>query len=104
MATLIDSEAQFGQRLTDLNVADELKRALRNAGLTTYGSMAYAHGQPGQPIVDDAFELWVANNIHQQATVADLSAVKRLLFESQTLVLASLKESLNVPEPSSTKR
>lgn len=104
MSSLIESEAQFSQRLNDLSASDPLKRALRNAGLNTYGSMAYSHGQPGQPISDDLFENWIATNILQTATVADLSAAKRILFESQTLVLAALKESLNVPEPTSVKR
>lgn len=104
MATLIDSEAQFSQRIQDLGAAGPLKRALANARLTTYGTMAYAHGQPGQPIADDSFELWVNSSLLAQPTVADFAITKRLLFESQTLVLAALKESLNTPEPSSTRR
>lgn len=104
MSTLIDSRAQFAQRVNDLSCSDGLKRGLVAAGLTTYGSMAYSHGQPGQPIADDIFENWVATNILQTATVADFSCAKRLLFESQTLVLAALKESINVPEPTSTRR
>lgn len=104
MSTLIESEAQFSQRLNDLLASDDLKRALRNANLKTYRSMAYSHGQPGQPIADDLFEAWVTANLLQAPSVADFSAAKRILFESQTLVLASFKESLNVPEPTSVKR
>lgn len=104
MVSLIDSAAQFSQRLQDLSVSDGLRRSLKQAGLVTYGGMAYAHGQPGQPIDDAAFEQWIFQNVMQNATVADLSNAKRILFESQTLVFAALKESLTVPEPSSTKR
>lgn len=66
--------------------------------------MADARGQPGQPIADDIFETWIMANVLQAATVADFSCAKRLLFEGQTLVLAALKESINVPEPTATKR
>ena len=93
MASLLDSEAQFVQRTSDLRLSDELKRSLKRAGLQTFGTFAYAHGQPGQNIVDDAFETWVTGQLLTGATIADIAGAKRLLFESQAIVLASLQES-----------
>ena len=59
MASLLDSEAQFIQRTLDLKLYDELKRSLKAANLQTFGTLAYAHGQPGQNIVGSAFETWL---------------------------------------------
>ena len=94
MASLIESEAQFLQRMKDLRVSENMRRKIVNAGFSTFGVLAYAHGQPGQSIVDSQFESWVSNNLDSAASLADISCVKRLLFESQTLVLASLKEQV----------
>ena len=94
MSTLVDSEAQFNQRMKDLKVSEGMQRKITNAGFTSFGVLAYAHGQPGQSIVDSAFEAWVSAHLDSAASLADVSCVKRLLFESQTLVLASLKEQV----------
>jgi hypothetical protein len=104
MASLLDSEAQFIQRTLDLKLSDELKRSLRGANLQTFGTLAYAHGQPGQNIVDSAFESWLTSNILTGASVADIAGAKRLLFESQTMVLAALQDSVNTPDSTSIKK
>ena len=104
MASLLDSEAQFIQRTLDLKLSDELKRSLKTANLQTFGTLAYAHGQPGQNIVDSAFETWLTSNILTGASVADIAGAKRLLFESQTMVLAALQDSVNAPDSTSIKK
>lgn len=86
MATLIDSEAQFLQRAKDFKISDGMTCNLKLAGLTTFGLLAYAHGQPGQALNDAAFDAWIAGNLDSAASLADSSGVKRLLFEAQTLV------------------
>lgn len=85
MSSLVDSEAQFAQRMKDLKVSPGMQKKIIDAGFTSFGVLAYSQGQPGQSIVDANFEAWIS---------ADISCVKRLLFESQTLVLASLKEQV----------
>ncbi|CAL1133476.1 unnamed protein product [Cladocopium goreaui] len=104
MASLLDSEAQFTQRTIDLKLSEELKRSLHRAGLQTFGTFAYAHGQPGQNISDEGFETWVTGQLLTGATLADVAGAKRLLFESQTMVLASLQEQVNATDASSIKK
>ena len=104
MASLLDSEAQFVQKTLDLKLSDELKRSLKGANFQTFGTLAYAHGQPGQNIVDSAFESWLTSNILTGASVADIAGAKRLLFESQTMVLAALQDSVNTPDSTSIKK
>ena len=98
-----DSEAQFLQRTTDLKLSEELKRSLSRAGVQTFGTFAYAHGQPGQNIADDSFETWVTGQLLTGATIADIAGAKRLLFESQTMVLASLQDQVNATDSSAIK-
>ena len=104
MSTLLDSEAQFIQRTIDLGLSDELRKALKDQSLRTFGTYAYAHGQPGQRIIDDAFEKWVQLQLLATASLADIAIAKRLLFESQTLVMQSIKEMASTPSDSSVKR
>ena len=72
--------------------------------MQTFGTFAYAHGQPGQNIADESFEAWVTNQLMTGATIADIAGAKRLLFESQTMVLASLQDQVNATDPSSIKK
>ena len=63
MASLLDSEPQFAQRTLDLRLSEELRRGLKRANLQTFGTYAYSHGQPGQKIVDEAFETWLTSQV-----------------------------------------
>lgn len=101
MSTLLDSEAQFLQRTLDLKFSDDLRRSLKRNNLDTFGTFAYAHGQPGQNIGDE-FEAWFTTNVLPNASLSDIAGAKRLLFESQTLVLAHLQDQVHLSDPSST--
>jgi hypothetical protein len=103
MASIVDSEAQFDLRLEQVKVPSQLQRALKNAEVSTISSLAYAHGQPGQPIIAADFETWV-RQLDPAATVGGVSSLKRLLFESQTQLLAILKEQVMNPEPSVARK
>ena len=104
MASLLDSEAQFLQRANDFRLSESTLRRLKTAGRTTFGILAYAHGQPGQPIGDESFENWVSVKVDPSASLADVSSLKRLLFESQTLTLASLKDQVSSQDSLAVKR
>ena len=103
MTSIVDSEAQFNLRLEQVRVPQTLQVALKNSGVTTISSLAYAHGQPGQPIVADEFAAWV-RQIEPGATIGAVSSLKRLLFESQTQLLAMLKEQITNPEPTVARK
>ena len=76
MASLLDSEAQFIQRTLDLKLSEELKRGFKRAQLQTLGTLAHAHGQPGQHINDETFAAWITTNIVANASVADIAGAK----------------------------
>ena len=98
MSGLIDSEAQFSDRLVKLDFSDELVRAFKRAKIKTIGGYAFTYGQPNQPIVDDEFETWLTKNILATAAISDVAAAKRLLFECHLLVMQDIKDQINKPE------
>ena len=104
MARLLDSEAQFIQRTLDLKFSEELKNGLQRAQLKTFGTCAYAHGQPGQNISDDSFETWFTTNVLTGASLADIAGAKRLLFKSQTMVLAALQDQVSISDHTAVKK
>ena len=100
MSSFADSTAQFEQRLSDCKVPATLRTALETAGITTISTLAYSFGQPGQTIdsIDDVkFATWV-KTIDPNVTVGAVATLKRLLFESQTQLLALLKEQVTQPD------
>ena len=104
MASLLDSEAQFRQRAQECRLSDNALRDLGRLGIMSFGLLAYSFGQPGQNIVDETFNTWVRTDINPAITLADCAALKRLLFESHTLVMASLKEQVVAPDSAATKK
>ena len=103
MTSTVDSEAQFDLRLDQVNVPTPLRVALKNSGVNTISSLAYSFGQPGQPISNEEFTQWV-KQLEPSATVGGVASLKRLLFESQTQLLALLKEQVTNPDPQSAKK
>ena len=98
MASLIDSEAQFFQRVDDLKISRQVKSLLKDAGICSFGTMGYGHGRPGQQIADRDYEAWFQAKLDPAGSLSDVANVKRLLFEAQTLVLASLKDQITSSE------
>ena len=103
MTSIVDSEAQFDLRMDQVRLPEQLQRALRTAGVCTISALAYAHGQPGQPIVAEDFQAWV-RTLDPGATIGGVASLKRLLFESQTQLLAILKEQVPNPEPTVARK
>ena len=56
MSSLVDSAAQFDSQLREIGLAAPLVTALKAHGVRTLAQLAFAIGQPGQPIADAAVE------------------------------------------------
>eukprot|EP00435_Cladocopium_sp_Y103_P059712 s605_g21.t1 len=104
MASLLDSEAQFRQRARECKLSDAAFRDLARTGVNSFGLLAYSFGQPGQNIDDGAFNTWIRTEINAAISLADGAALKRLLFEAHTLVLASLKEQVVAPDAHASRK
>ena len=97
MALLLDSEAQFDLRIAECKVPDTLRDALKGNGINTLTTLSYSFGQPGQAIDHDAFAQWV-RTLDPRATMGAVASLRRLTFESQTQLLAILKEQVTAPD------
>ena len=92
MTTLIDSAAHFEGRLQELGVGAGLVTAVRNHGVTTLSQLAFAVGQPGQPLVDATVFLQAA--LGRPPALNESAGIKRAAFEAQTYLVATLRQNV----------
>lgn len=104
MASLTESKAHFEQRAKEIGLTDGMLLCLQTADVRTMGTMAYAHGQPGQATTDRDFQDWATNMAGRAPTIGELACLRRLHFECQTLVLASLREQVTNPEQAMNRK
>lgn len=89
---LVDSTAAFSVHCDNIDGSGNLRATLTAQGLNTYSKLAFAIGPPQKPPTDDEFNAFCANlNAGVDMTLADTAAVKRMHFESLTIVIANLK-------------
>ena len=97
MASLQDSEAHFQQRVKEAGVDDAFVVALANQQVKTLAHLAFAIGRPGQEIQDDAFDTWVQQVAGGPATMGQLASIRRLHFEAEVIITATLKAAVEQP-------
>ncbi|OLP81842.1 hypothetical protein AK812_SmicGene37550 [Symbiodinium microadriaticum] len=85
-----------------VGLSRETLRAFADHGIDTLSKLAYSCGQPGSPLPQTEFDDFVANLI-PSALLGEKGSVKRLLFESQALLLNDLREQVTQPDKWSTK-
>ena len=102
MTSLVESEAHFAKRASEVRLSDASIEALRRHGFKTLGQLAYTVGQPGQLIPEAEFTEWCRNHV-PAASAADLASLKRLLFEAQTLALTQLRAQVTEPDSASKR-
>ena len=88
--TLVDSVAAFESRCSEIDDSGQLFIQLSRQGLTTFSSMAFSIGAPNQPPSEVAFDQF-AQRLFTLPSMGQVGKLRRLLFESQTYVLAQLK-------------
>lgn len=98
MTSIVDSEAHFAKRSEEVGLSDAGRRALNAAGYS------FGVGQPGVQVAEQEFQRFAANILGGMASMQDISAVRRLLFESQTLVMAQLREMVANPEAGAVRK
>lgn len=97
MSILIDSEAQFDSRASEIGVPIAVLTALKANGLNTMSKMAYWVGQPGSPLDEGALSRELQSVTGARASVGELASVKRLVFECQAFTLQVLKSAIEAP-------
>ena len=91
-ASFLDSEATFSQQSEDAGLSGPWVDALKNSSLATFAKLSFAVTSPGVVATDDQINRFLGDLRPGVApTIADLAAFKRILFESQTLMMHGFK-------------
>ena len=105
MASLPDSAAYFNSRAAEYQVPSELVEALNAAGIRTMAHMAFSIARPGQEFDEEKFDEWLRNvNGGIMPTLGAVAAVRRLYFEAEIVLTATLRSSVEQPGDSSTPK
>ena len=104
MSTILDSEATFEQQANEAGLSQPWIDALKNDHMATFAKLSFAVTTPGVAATDDAITAFL-NQLRPGAaiTISDRAAFKRLLFESQTLMVHRLKTTVKGDDSVSRK-
>ena len=94
MSTLIDSAAHFEGRLQELGLTVAVVNAIKTHGVSTLSQLAFAVGQPGQPLADDIIAAFLQGALTRPPALNETSAIKRAAFEAQTYLIATLRQNV----------
>ena len=97
MASLQDSEAHFTLRAKETGVDDAFVAALSANQVKTLAHLAFAVGRPGQEVSDADFDAWVQRVAGGAPTMGQLAAIRRLHFEAEVIITATLKAAVGHP-------
>ena len=89
--TLVDSEAAFSARCKEITGDEELLILLQAAGVRTHSGLAFSCGTPKTQPTDVEFKAFAESVVGSPASIGRVSELKRLHFESSTLVIAQLR-------------
>ena len=81
-----------------MGLSDRGRQASVLTGYSTLGRLAFGVGQPGMPVPDQEFQRFATNILGGMASMRDMSAVKRLLFEAETMTMAQLRDQVANPD------
>ena len=105
MASLSDSKAHFLARAKEYEVPDDLINNMRLAGVSTLGHLAFAFLRPGQDFEERQFNEWATTvNLGNAPSMGALASLRRLHFEAEIVLTATLKASVEQPQDLSTPR
>ena len=104
MSLLLDAEAQLAPRAREVGLSGEFVRLLKAAGVNHLSALAFAVGQPGQPIVPAEVDAFLQQTLGRAPTLAEKSAVRRLAFEAQTLLVSSLRVKMESRDDGVSKK
>ena len=95
MSSLIDSQAQFESNLKEAGLNATLIESLKRHGVKTLSQLAFAIGQPGQPIADANIEQLIQQAHGRAPHLTEIAILKRAGFEAQTYLTATLRQAVD---------
>jgi hypothetical protein len=99
MASLADSKAHFLARAKEYEVPESLIDNMRVSGISTLAHLAFAFLRPGQEFEEQQFNDWAnAVNMGVAPSMGALASLRRLHFEAEIVLTATLKASVEQPQ------
>ena len=92
--TLIDSVASFEKRCAEIDASGHLLDGLKANGIRSFSSLAFTVGPPQAAPTDAQYEELATKVFGRSATLGETSSLRRLHFESTTLIVATLNEQV----------
>eukprot|EP00435_Cladocopium_sp_Y103_P065685 s1265_g27.t1 len=99
MATILESEAAFNARAIEHGITRAQLLRLQNQGIVNLSKLAFSVATPGTVPPDDALKQLLADDPDTVA-VGELSSMRRLMFDAQTLSASQIKAVLGGTESS----
>ena len=93
MASVLASKAAFRERAEECGLTDDEIKALTDKGLDNMAALAFACATPGTTPSEDSLEGLLSDR-PDSVPVRALSAIRKLMFECQTLSVAQLKSAI----------
>ena len=96
--SLVDSEAGFQKTCDEL--MDGLHDMFLYLQITTFSGLAFSVGTPQQPVVEQDMQRFSDRVVQGPASIAEVSVIKRIHFEAQTLLMADVRKQATVGDTS----
>ena len=93
--SLVESTAAFNQRCDEIVEDGSLKQALDGQGIKSHSAMAFAMGTPQMTPTEDQFVALAQRIFGGGYNVGQMSALRRMHFESTTLVISMVRERVS---------
>ncbi|CAE6941197.1 unnamed protein product [Symbiodinium sp. CCMP2592] len=103
-SVILDSEASFRERCSKIGLSNDLLSRLIDAGYNTFGKLAFAASATPQGLTDEAVDAWLSTVVTPAPSSFQVSVIRRLLFESQSLNVADLKSRVEGTPEGSVRR
>lgn len=100
MTTVVDSSAHFNARLAESGLTQTVIDSICAAGVDTLSRLAFAVGQPNQPLSNDEVANFLQSALGRAPSLLETATIKRVAFEAQTYLVASLRQSLEQTDES----
>eukprot|EP00435_Cladocopium_sp_Y103_P057080 s900_g19.t1 len=94
MATILESEAAFNVRAVEHGITRAQLVRLQNQGIVNLSKLAFSITTPGTVPPDDALKQLLSDD-PDTVTVGELSSMRRLMFDAQTLSASQIKTVLS---------
>lgn len=104
MTSVVHSSAHFGARLLEAGISQVTVDAIKTAGVDTLSRLAFAVGQPNTPLSNDEVNAFLQGALGRPPTLLETTTIKRVAFEGQTYLVASLRQNIEQTDDSMPRK